>query len=312
MRSAAAKLRGIRGTSQGITSPAAASWRSAKCLASTAASSASSGGSIRTSGVPCIRLARSGSAHRPGRRRRAPGDQQPARHAASTWLCRWNSASSAARIAGDAVDILDRDPLRPGSGAVPAVARPGSARPASAAQTWARWVLPAPSGPISASLPAGQSRQPASAAAASRVGRRDEEIRRAPAPDAPAGRRSAAGRSWLRRPGRRQCRDRAGCPGSSTSAWRTITPSAAATGTATSSPTKPNSAPKADSAKISQTGCSPTDLPTSFGVRTLPSTNWPDWKIAADRDDPPPLAPELEQRQPDRQQRRRPARRHRG
>ena len=32
--------------------------------------------------------------------------------------------------------------------------------PASAAQIWARWLLPDPSGPVSASFPEGQSRQP--------------------------------------------------------------------------------------------------------------------------------------------------------
>ena len=47
----------------------------------------------------------------------------------------------------------------------------------------------------------------------------------------------------------------------------------AATGTATRRPTNPKSAPKAESAKISQTGCSPTEVPTSLGVRMLPSTN---------------------------------------
>ncbi len=56
---------------------------------------------------------------------------------------------------------------------------------------------------------------------------------------------------------------------------------AAATGTATSMPAKPKTDPKAESAKRSQTGCSPTDLPTSFGVRMLPSMNWPAAKIAA-------------------------------
>jgi hypothetical protein len=73
----------------------------------------------------------------------------------------------------------------------------------------------------------------------------------------------------------------------------------AATGTATRSPTKPKSAPKADSAKISQTGWSPTEEPTRFGVRMLPSTNWPAWKIAATASDPPPVAPELVEREPD-------------
>ena len=56
---------------------------------------------------------------------------------------------------------------------------------------------------------------------------------------------------------------------------------AAATGTAISIPTKPKTDPKAESANSSHTGCRPTDLPTSFGVRMLPSTNWPAAKIAA-------------------------------
>ena len=44
---------------------------------------------------------------------------------------------------------------------------------------------------------------------------------------------------------------------------RISTPIEAATGTATSIPTKPKSDPKTDKANISQTGCSPTEEPTS-------------------------------------------------
>ncbi len=46
-------------------------------------------------------------------------------------------------------------------------------------------------------------------------------------------------------------------------------------------PAKPISEPKAVSAKISQTGCSLTLSPTSFGVSRLPSTAWPTRKTAA-------------------------------
>jgi hypothetical protein len=42
----------------------------------------------------------------------------------------------------------------------------------------------------------------------------------------------------------------------------------AASGTATKSPTKPKRDPKASSAKISRTGCSPTLSPTNFGEST--------------------------------------------
>ena len=66
-------------------------------------------------------------------------------------------------------------------------------------------------------------------------------------------------------------------------AKRTSTPSAAASGTATSIPTKPNSQPNTDSAKISHTGCSPTDEPTSLGVRKLPSATCPATKMPAIR-----------------------------
>ena len=50
---------------------------------------------------------------------------------------------------------------------------------------------------------------------------------------------------------------------------------AAVTGTASRMPTKPNSEPKAKSANISHTGCTPTLEPTSRGCRMLPSMNWP-------------------------------------
>ena len=52
-------------------------------------------------------------------------------------------------------------------------------------------------------------------------------------------------------------------------------PITAAIGTAISSPTKPNSEPKASSANISQTGCTPIESPTNFGWKMLPSRNCP-------------------------------------
>ena len=64
-------------------------------------------------------------------------------------------------------------------------------------------------------------------------------------------------------------------------AKRTRTAMAAAAGTAMSRPTKPNKAPNANSANISQTGCRPTLLPTSLGDRMLPSMNWPMKNTAA-------------------------------
>ncbi len=123
-----------------------------------------------------------------------------------------------------------------------------------------------------------------SAATACGVGGRDEETPRARAPGAQrrssgklpclaaaasgdagslSSRRGRAGSAGTAR--RRSARARRGPP-------RPAPPPAG--------PTKPKSAPKADSAKISQTGCRPTLSPTSLGVRMLPSTNWPDWKIA--------------------------------
>jgi len=41
-------------------------------------------------------------------------------------------------------------------------------------------------------------------------------------------------------------------------------------GTATIMPTSPNIDPKIDRASRSETGCKPTELPTSFGVKKLP------------------------------------------
>ena len=48
---------------------------------------------------------------------------------------------------------------------------------------------------------------------------------------------------------------------------RASTPSVAARGTAINMPINPKSAPKTLSASKSQTGCNPTELPTSFGVK---------------------------------------------
>ena len=50
-------------------------------------------------------------------------------------------------------------------------------------------------------------------------------------------------------------------------------------GTATIMPTSPNIDPKIDRASRSETGCKPTELPTSFGVKKLPSISWPKTKI---------------------------------
>ena len=84
-------------------------------------------------------------------------------------------------------------------------------------------------------------------------------------------------------------------------AKRTSTATAAAAGTAISRPTKPNSAPKANSANISQTGCRPTLLPTSRGCRMLPSMNWPTKNTAATAPTISPVRPELDERDADRQ-----------
>ena len=50
-----------------------------------------------------------------------------------------------------------------------------------------------------------------------------------------------------------------------------ITPALAARGTANSKPIKPKKAPNKESARINDTGCKPTELPTNFGVKILPS-----------------------------------------
>ena len=78
-------------------------------------------------------------------------------------------------------------------------------------------------------------------------------------------------------------------------AKRTSTATAAEAGTAISRPTKPNSAPKANSANISHTGCRPTLLPTSRGCRMLPSMNWPTKNTPATADDHRPVGPELDE-----------------
>ena len=75
---------------------------------------------------------------------------------------------------------------------------------------------------------------------------------------------------------------------------RTRTPIAAAAGTAISMPTKPNRAPKANSANISQTGCSPTEDPTSRGCRMLPLKELADGEDGDDRADHDEIRPELD------------------
>ena len=181
-----------------------------------------------------------------------------------------------------------------------------------AAQIAARWLLPLPAGPSRRRIVSGQSGQLSIERIGALVRGADEEIlaaearlegqlegellRRLSHRDRAGGPRPRAA------PARASRRDRAGLRGSCCSAKRASTPTAAASGTASSSPTKPNSEPKAKSANISQTGCSPTDSPTSFGERMLPSTNCPTTKIAERREDPGPVGPELHERDADREE----------
>ena len=53
------------------------------------------------------------------------------------------------------------------------------------------------------------------------------------------------------------------------------TPITAAVGTAIINPKKPSKTPPESNANITHMGCKPTLSPTSFGVKKLPSINWP-------------------------------------
>ena len=78
MRWAAAKLRSIRGSSQPMSAGGAWSWRSAKSLTRSAASSASSGGCRRAAPAALDPAGEVGQAHAPERRCAAAGHQQRA------------------------------------------------------------------------------------------------------------------------------------------------------------------------------------------------------------------------------------------
>ena len=285
---------------RGSASGATVIWRSANSLTSTADSSASSGGSRRVSAIGLHPAVKVGQAQPPVARRACARSPAAAARAAAM-LCKVEQRRFGRRVARQPVGILDHQRGRLDQrGHVrrrQALRRQRSRPPLSAAQTCARCVLPDPSGPTSSSRPPGQSRQPSSAASASAF---DGETKKSAAPQCLAhgqveGQLADHSRVSSVGAAQRGCALDAAIeqalPGTARSRSASARRCIAATGTATSMPTKPKTDPKADSANSSQTGCRPTDLPTSLGVRMLPSTNCPKAKIAGDDADLTPSRP---------------------
>ena len=135
-------------------------FRSRKNFLSTPLSTSSSGGGDLGHRQGVQPRAQVGQGGRPGRGRRAGGEQQARAVAAPARLIRWNRASASTPWSASS----SRAGRPAGGGHVRARRGRGPRALARAAQARARWVLPTPSGPTSARRPPGQRGQASSAA----------------------------------------------------------------------------------------------------------------------------------------------------
>ena len=230
-----------------MTCGSTASCRSAKCLTSTALSRASSGGEMATRGSARRRERRSGRAHVELARRRARGEQ----HRHLVLAHQVQQMEQGALVADAGVQVLDqqRAARRHATSASPSAPASSRAAPDFRRQTLARCVLPAPGGATTTTEACGQSRPAVDDVGGRLVGPADEEILR---PQRRPVRRDRGRADPARRHGLslaagsaspsvvRRCPCRRSCRGRRCTAKRTSTPMAAASGTATSVPTRPN------------------------------------------------------------------------
>ena len=187
------------------------------------------------------------------------------------------------RVARDLRHVLDRHAALRERGHIGlGQIRGGDDRaPDISAQTWVRCVLPAPSGPVSTSLPPAQFCQSSIIASAMALDGR-QKTHRAPAPCGWADRNQVAeacqSGSCPRRTGthvKQALLILIDCESGQSRRW----------------PPPGHGDQHADKAErayqrptgraVNQTGCSPTELPTSLGVRMLPSITLPRPKIPA-------------------------------